>query len=73
MRRSERVEISAHIDGETDFNAIYKSQTATLDIHKIIDKANSILCSSVEISEKVLEITISGPTLSPLTIIDLPG
>ncbi|KAF9572897.1 hypothetical protein EC968_009202 [Mortierella alpina] len=73
MRRSERVEISAHIDGETDFNSIHKSQTATLDIHKIIDKAKSILCSSVEISEKVLEITISGPTLSPLTIIDLPG
>ncbi|KAF9948575.1 hypothetical protein BGZ72_009517, partial [Mortierella alpina] len=73
MRRSERDEISAHIDGETDFNVIHKSQTATLDIHNMIDKANSILCSSVEISEKVLEITISGPTLSPLTIIDLPG
>ncbi|KAF9285633.1 hypothetical protein BGZ68_003678 [Mortierella alpina] len=73
MRRSERVELSAHIDGEDDFNTLYTSQMATLDIQKIIDKASSILCSSVEISEKVLEITISGPTLSPLTIIDLPG
>ena len=36
-------------------------------------ETNKILCADTEISDKVLEITISGPTLSPLTIIDLPG
>ncbi|KAF9204450.1 hypothetical protein BGZ49_005284 [Haplosporangium sp. Z 27] len=73
MRRSEKVEMSAHIDDEPKFNKRYQSQSEAWDIHTVISQANSILCSSVEISEKVLEITISGPTLSPLTIIDLPG
>ncbi|KAF9996298.1 hypothetical protein BGZ80_003449 [Entomortierella chlamydospora] len=73
MRRSERVEMSAHIDDEPEFNKRYHTQDAAWDIHAIISEANGILCSSVEISEKVLEINISGPTLSPLTIIDLPG
>ncbi|KAF9953883.1 hypothetical protein BGZ70_000072 [Mortierella alpina] len=75
MRRSERVEMSAHIEGEAAFNAQYSAQDEAWDIHTIISEANRILCSSVqlEISEKVLEITISGPTLSPLTVIDLPG
>ncbi|CAO3568609.1 unnamed protein product [Mortierella alpina] len=75
MRRSERVDMSAHIEGEADFNARYRAQEEAWDIQTIISEANRILCSSVqlEISEKVLEITISGPTLSPLTVIDLPG
>ncbi|KAG0363114.1 P-loop containing nucleoside triphosphate hydrolase protein [Gamsiella multidivaricata] len=73
MRRSEQIEISAHIDDAPEFNERYCAQVGEWDIHTIISEANSILCSSVEISEKVLEITISGPTLSPLTIIDLPG
>ncbi|KAF9982495.1 hypothetical protein BGZ75_006126 [Mortierella antarctica] len=73
MRQSEREELSAHIDGEPAFNKHHQHQDATLDICSIIHEANRILCSSTEISEKVLEITISGPTMSPLTIIDLPG
>ncbi|KAF9946519.1 hypothetical protein BGZ72_000248 [Mortierella alpina] len=73
MRQSEREEMSAYIDGEPIFNKNHRHQDATLDIHSIIHEANRLLCSSAEISEKVLEITISGPTMSPLTIIDLPG
>ncbi|KAI1306106.1 hypothetical protein EDD11_004850 [Mortierella claussenii] len=73
LRRSDQVEMSAHIDDESEFNERYHTQGTAWDIHTIVSEANGILCSSVEISEKVLEITISGPTLSPLTIIDLPG
>lgn len=73
LRRSEQIEMSAHIDGEPGFNDCHHALDATSDIRLIVSEANGILCSNVEISEKVLEITISGPTLSPLTIIDLPG
>ncbi|KAF9344367.1 hypothetical protein BGX26_004457, partial [Mortierella sp. AD094] len=73
MRHSKQIEISARIDDEPEFNKLYDAQNEDQDIHAIISEANKILCSSAEISEKVLEITISGPTLSPLTIIDLPG
>ncbi|KAF9574013.1 hypothetical protein EC968_007565 [Mortierella alpina] len=73
MRQSEREELSAYIDGEPTFNKNHRHQDATLDICSIIHEANRLLCSSAEISEKVLEITISGPTVTPLTIIDLPG
>ncbi|KAF9953197.1 hypothetical protein BGZ70_000334 [Mortierella alpina] len=73
MRQSKREELSARIDGEIAFNKNHHCQDATLDISSIIHEANRLLCSSAEISEKVLEITISGPTMSPLTIIDLPG
>jgi len=73
LRQNERAALSAHIDDEPEFNKRYHSMEATADIHPIISEANRILCSRVEISDKVLEITISGPTLSPLTIIDLPG
>ncbi|KAI1318902.1 hypothetical protein EDD11_005536 [Mortierella claussenii] len=73
IRRSELEEMSAHIDDEPEFNERYHRQSATWNIHNIISEANNILCSNVDISEKVLEITISGPTMSPLTIIDLPG
>ncbi|KAF9114708.1 hypothetical protein BGX27_010100 [Mortierella sp. AM989] len=73
MRRSEKVEMSARIDDEPAFNERYHAQETEWDIHTIITDAKGILCSSVAISEKVLEITISGPTLTPLTIIDLPG
>ncbi|KAF9114707.1 hypothetical protein BGX27_010099 [Mortierella sp. AM989] len=73
MRRNEKVEMLARIEGQTDFNKKYHAQEAQWDIHTIINDAKEILCSQVAISEKVLEITLSGPTLSPLTIIDLPG
>ncbi|KAF9273917.1 hypothetical protein BGZ68_001095 [Mortierella alpina] len=74
MRQSEREELSAHIEGELIFNQNHLHLDATfLDIESIVHEANFLLCSSAEISEKVLEITISGPAMSPLTIIDLPG
>ncbi|GJJ68429.1 hypothetical protein EMPS_00775 [Entomortierella parvispora] len=73
LRQSERAGLSAHIDDEHDFNKKYNAMEATANINPIINEANRILCSRVEISDKVLEITISGPTLSPLTVIDLPG
>ncbi|KAG0247541.1 hypothetical protein BG011_001323, partial [Mortierella polycephala] len=73
MRRSERIEMSAYIEDEPEFNERYSAQDTEWDINTIVSEANRILCSDVEISEKVLEIIISGPTTSPLTIIDLPG
>ncbi|KAG0309955.1 hypothetical protein BGZ99_000746 [Dissophora globulifera] len=73
MRQSERVEMSAHIDDEPDFNERHRALVENFDVHAIVSEANRILCSDIEISEKVLQITIAGPTLSPLTIIDLPG
>ncbi|KAF9423948.1 hypothetical protein BGZ76_003592 [Entomortierella beljakovae] len=73
LRRSENSHMSAYIDSEPEFNERYHTQDAKSNIHSIISEANRILCSNIEISEKVLEITISGPTVSPLTIIDLPG
>lgn len=65
--------MSAYIDDGPEFNEQYQVREAEWNVHEIISNANTILCSEVEISEKVLEITMSGPTLSPLTIIDLPG
>ncbi|KAF9346160.1 hypothetical protein BGX26_002353 [Mortierella sp. AD094] len=65
--------MSAHIEDEPEFNERHRAQDAAPNIHPIIDEANHILCSNVEISDKVLEITISGPTLTLLTIIDSPG
>ncbi|KAG0197134.1 hypothetical protein BGX33_000916 [Mortierella sp. NVP41] len=65
--------MSASIDGESEFNDKYRAQKSNWDIHTVVTAADKILCADTEISEKVLEITISGPTLSPLTIIDLPG
>jgi len=73
LRQGDLVQLSAYIDGESEFNEKYRAQATGWDISAIIREANEILCSTMEISEKVLEITISGPKLSPLTIIDLPG
>ncbi|KAG0198810.1 hypothetical protein BGX28_007797 [Mortierella sp. GBA30] len=73
LRQGELVQMSAYIDGESEFNDKYRAKEVDWDINTIVSEANDILCSNIEISEKVLEITISGPTLSPLTIIDLPG
>ncbi|ORZ24856.1 P-loop containing nucleoside triphosphate hydrolase protein [Lobosporangium transversale] len=75
MRMGERNEISARIEGEPEFNERY-AHGSSWDIQPIISDANNILCpvgSGKDISERVLEITISGPEISPLTIIDLPG
>ncbi|KAG0306036.1 hypothetical protein BGZ99_001913 [Dissophora globulifera] len=75
MRLSKQVGMTAHIDNEPVFNKWFEEDQER-DIEKIISKAVSILCppgSPNEISHKVLEITISGPDSSPLTVIDLPG
>ncbi|KAF7724041.1 hypothetical protein EC973_001417 [Apophysomyces ossiformis] len=73
LRHGITSQMSAFIDGESEFNKRYQAQNANWDVHAIVTAANKILCANAEISEKVLEITISGPSLSPLTIIDLPG
>ncbi|KAF9902678.1 hypothetical protein EC991_004636 [Linnemannia zychae] len=73
LRQDDTPQMSASIDGETAFNKKYQAQNGSWDVHAAVTAANEILCADTEISEKVLEITISGPTLSPLTVIDLPG
>ncbi|KAF9123778.1 hypothetical protein BG015_005254 [Linnemannia schmuckeri] len=76
LRQGDTSQMSAFIDGESEFNEKYQpldTQDCNWDVHSAVTEANEILCANTEISEKVLEITISGPTLSPLTIIDLPG
>ncbi|KAG0034592.1 hypothetical protein BGZ82_005693 [Podila clonocystis] len=73
LRQGDTPQMSASIDGESEFNNMYRAQNSDWDVHTVVTAANNILCTNTEISEKVLEITISGPTLSPLTIIDLPG
>ncbi|KAF9581759.1 hypothetical protein BGW38_001110 [Lunasporangiospora selenospora] len=73
LRQSTQSEMSAFIDGETEFNEQYGKSTNTWAIHNIVNDANKVLCSDIDISEKVLEITISRPDFTPLTVIDLPG
>ncbi|KAH7054848.1 P-loop containing nucleoside triphosphate hydrolase protein [Linnemannia elongata] len=73
LRQGDTHHMSASIDGESEFNDKYRTHDSNWDVHDAVTAANEILCANSEISEKVLEITISGPTLSPLTIIDLPG
>ncbi|KAF9425597.1 hypothetical protein BGZ76_003169 [Entomortierella beljakovae] len=73
MRIGSNVELSARIEGETEFNELHRSEQSNLDISTIVQDANAILCVESQISEKVLEITITGPDVSPLTVVDLPG
>ncbi|KAG0277185.1 hypothetical protein BGZ95_006347 [Linnemannia exigua] len=73
LRQDDTPQMFAYIDGEAAFNDKYGTQDTSWDVHAAVTAANEILCADTEISEKVLEITISGPTLSPLTVIDLPG
>jgi GTPase SAR1 family protein len=73
LRQGDVPHMSASIDGEPEFNDKFRAKGNNWDVHAIVSEANNILCANSEISEKVLEITICGPTLSPLTIIDLPG
>ncbi|KAK3840860.1 MAG: P-loop containing nucleoside triphosphate hydrolase protein [Linnemannia gamsii] len=76
LRQDDTPQMSASIDGESDFNNKYRTrdtQDCNWDVHGAVTEAKKILCADSDISEKVLEITISGPSLLPLTIIDLPG
>ncbi|KAG0237630.1 hypothetical protein BGW42_000458 [Actinomortierella wolfii] len=64
--------LSARIEGEDEFNK--KHESIRVDkFHGVIKEAVTLLCSTTDISDKVLELTLSGPTQSPLTIVDLPG
>ncbi|KAF9899861.1 hypothetical protein EC991_008230 [Linnemannia zychae] len=64
--------LSARIDGEDAFNERCKVIEAT-KFRSVIEDAVLLLCSASDISDKVLELTLSGPTQSPLTVVDLPG
>ncbi|KAF9968826.1 hypothetical protein BGZ73_009125, partial [Actinomortierella ambigua] len=64
--------LSARIHGEEAFNERGKV-VQTDQFQNVIKEAVSLLCSTNDISDKVLELTLSGPTQSPLTIVDLPG
>ncbi|KAF9120369.1 hypothetical protein BGX30_003206 [Mortierella sp. GBA39] len=64
--------LSARIDGQEAFNERHKAIQVD-QFHGVIEEAVSLLCSTSDISDKVLELTLSGPSQSPLTIVDLPG
>ncbi|KAG0199945.1 hypothetical protein BGX28_006873 [Mortierella sp. GBA30] len=65
--------LSARIEGEDEFNKRHKVVKSPMTFHGVIKEAVTVLCSNTDISDRVLELTLSGPTQSPLTIIDLPG
>ncbi|KAG0275114.1 hypothetical protein BGZ95_009176 [Linnemannia exigua] len=65
--------MSAKIEGEDAFNKRFAVVEAPVTFEGVIEEAVSLLCKNIDISDKVLELTLSGPTQSPLTIIDLPG
>ncbi|KAF9273784.1 hypothetical protein BGZ68_001211 [Mortierella alpina] len=64
--------LSARIDGEEIFNEQWKVIQAD-QFNAVIKEAVSLLCNTSDISDKVLELTLSGPHQSPLTVVDLPG
>ncbi|KAF9911595.1 hypothetical protein EC991_003059 [Linnemannia zychae] len=65
--------LSAKIEGEDAFNKRFAVVEPGISFDGVIQEAVAILCKEVGISDKVLELTLSGPTQSPLTIVDLPG
>ncbi|KAG0349630.1 hypothetical protein BG005_010882 [Podila minutissima] len=65
--------LSARIEGEDAFNARHKVVEAPMTFQGVIKDAVSVICSNSQISDKVLELTLSGPAQFPLTLIDLPG
>ncbi|KAG0266610.1 hypothetical protein DFQ27_009617 [Actinomortierella ambigua] len=65
--------LSARIEGETAFNATYRVVIPPTTFHDVISAAVQLLCRTSHISDRTLEITLSGPGIAPLTIIDLPG
>ncbi|KAF9362003.1 hypothetical protein BGX34_006783 [Mortierella sp. NVP85] len=64
--------LSAKIEGENEFNKRHEAAKPAV-FHAVIKEAVAILCQTSDISDKVLELTLSGPNQSPLTVIDLPG
>ncbi|KAG0230143.1 hypothetical protein BGW42_001130 [Actinomortierella wolfii] len=66
--------LTAKIEGEDGFNQRYKIPVPRDTFRTMIEEASTTLCgASRPISDKVLEITLTGPTQSPLTVVDLPG
>ncbi|KAF8928845.1 hypothetical protein BGZ47_001406 [Haplosporangium gracile] len=67
--------LSARIEGEEEFNSLFNSVKTTTTFQGVVEQAVIVLCKkkNTDISDKVLELTLSGPTQSPLTMIDLPG
>ncbi|KAF9162363.1 hypothetical protein DFQ26_003605 [Actinomortierella ambigua] len=65
--------LSAHIEGEEAFNLKFGEVESVTMVETVIKEAVAVLCKTSHISDKVLELTLTGPTQSPLTIIDLPG
>lgn len=78
LRRSPALDkdiLSARIEGENDFNNLFSTIQSPMTFDGVIEQAVVVLCKrrNTDISDKVLEITLSGPTQTPLTIVDLPG
>lgn len=66
--------LMAKIKGEDGFNKCHKNGVSCNAFCTMIEDALNVLCgTSHSISEKVLEITLTGPSQSLLMVIDLPG
>ncbi|KAF9333630.1 hypothetical protein BG006_003367 [Podila minutissima] len=66
--------LTARIEGQDDFNERNKDPKSPTEFESVIADAVSALCrSDFDISDKMLELTLSGPNQSPLTLVDLPG
>ncbi|GJJ76958.1 hypothetical protein EMPS_09317 [Entomortierella parvispora] len=64
----------ARIDGEDKFNLLHATGASLSTFPDVIESANKVLLDGkMPVSKRVLEITLSGPNQSPLTLIDLPG
>ncbi|KAF9977201.1 hypothetical protein BGZ73_006674 [Actinomortierella ambigua] len=71
--QSREDKLSAFIKGRDAFNAKFLSVDPSTAFENVIKEAVSLLCRSSDISDEVLELSLTGPHQSPLTIIDLPG
>ncbi|KAG0014349.1 hypothetical protein BGZ80_010491 [Entomortierella chlamydospora] len=66
--------LTARIEGQDDFNGRNKEPKSPEEFENVIADAVSTVCKSdFDISDKMLEITLSGPNQFPLTLVDLPG
>ncbi|KAF9953284.1 hypothetical protein BGZ72_005528 [Mortierella alpina] len=66
--------LTAKIEGQDAFNKKYKIGVSRDAFSTVIEDADSLLCGTNRpIFDKLLEINLTGPTQTPLTIIDLPG
>ncbi|KAF9415352.1 hypothetical protein BGZ94_000116 [Podila epigama] len=77
MRRDSALQedkLTARIKGEDQFNERYQTAASPSIFKKVFEDAIAVLIrDKIQVSEKVLEITLSGPSQSPLTLVDLPG